>query len=198
MMSPDEFVDAAKKSGLDGVCLTEHDRFWDAGAVAELSKRHGILVLPGCEVTTEEGHLLVFGLSEYVFGMHSAAFVKRLVDEDGGTMLLAHPYRRMMLDDAFEEAIKRGLRSAVLRLVDGVEGLNGRGSERENEYAYQLGEMMSLRMPLGMSGGSDAHSLDDVGVCATEFERDIASLDDLIRELRAGRFRPVRLRGEVQ
>ncbi|MBM3945400.1 MAG: PHP domain-containing protein, partial [SAR202 cluster bacterium] len=64
ILSPDDLVDASKRAGLDGVCLTEHDRFWSFADAQALTKRHGILVLPGCEVTTEDGHMLVFGLTE--------------------------------------------------------------------------------------------------------------------------------------
>jgi hypothetical protein len=51
---------------------------------------------------------------------------------------------------------------------------------------------------MGMAGsaGSDSHAISDVGKCATEFDRRIETLDDLIEELRAGRFRPVSLVGE--
>jgi hypothetical protein len=43
------------------------------------------------------------------------------------------------------------------------------------------------------SAGSDAHARVDIGRCATGFERPIASIEDLIEELAAGRFRPVDL-----
>ena len=68
----------AKRIGLDGMCITDHDSFWDPDRTQELSRLHDLLVLPGCEVTTNEGHLLVYGLSEYVFGMHRASLVKEL------------------------------------------------------------------------------------------------------------------------
>lgn len=41
------------------------------------------------------------------------------------------------------------------------------------------------------TGASDAHRLEDVGTYATEFERRITCLDDLIEELQAGRHKPV-------
>ena len=43
-------------------------------------------------------------------------------------------------------------------------------------------------------GGSDSHLVTFVGVCATEFEGEIRSMDDLVRELRGGRYRPVDFR----
>ena len=41
------------------------------------------------------------------------------------------------------------------------------------------------------TGGSDAHQVSDIGRCATQFFRRIESIEELIAELRAGRFRAV-------
>jgi hypothetical protein len=51
---------------------------------------------------------------------------------------------------------------------------------------------------MGMPGtaGTDAHSFSDIGKCATEFLRRVETLEDLIEELKAGRFRAVNLRAE--
>ena len=72
----EELIYEAKRVGLDGICVTDHDRFWASDELAKLSKLHKFLVIPGCEITTNEGHMLVYGLKEYVFGMHRASFVK--------------------------------------------------------------------------------------------------------------------------
>ena len=79
-LTPDDLIVAAKEAGLDGLCITEHDRFWSVEAVTRLSRRHDFPVFPGCEITTEEGHLLVYGLTEYRFGMHRTSFVRELAD----------------------------------------------------------------------------------------------------------------------
>ena len=71
-LTPEVLIDRSKILGLDGICLTDHDRFWHPDDIRELSKKHDYLIIPGCEVTTEEGHMLVYGLREYIFGMHRA------------------------------------------------------------------------------------------------------------------------------
>lgn len=193
----DTLIQRAREVGLDGICLTEHDRFWDPGEVAELSRRHRFLVLPGCEVTTEEGHLLVFGLHRYIFGMHRARFVWALAREQGAAVVLAHPYRRNFLPqearspEAEEGMLRRTLAMEVFSLVDAVEVANGRGTPRENAFSREVGR----RLGLPGTGASDAHRPQDLGTWATEFLSPIDDLDDLVRELRAGRFRPVCLRG---
>ena len=191
----DELIEEAKRIGLDGVCITDHDGFWDHREVEYLSKRHDFLVLPGCEVTTEEGHLLVYGLKKYIFGMHRASFVKDKLDIERGAMIVAHPYRRVYRkgahtsEEAYAEMIERASRNRAFDMADGVEVINGRGLPEENAFSLDL----ARRFGMPGSGASDAHRLEDLGGCATEFERRIESLDDLITEIRAGRFRAIAL-----
>ena len=193
MLSPEELINEAKRIGLDGICITDHDGFWNPDDVLKLGQTYDFLVLPGCEVTTEEGHLLVYGLDHYIFGMHRAAFVRDLVAEAGGAIVVAHPYRRVFREaaasdgQAYSEMLDRACRNTVFPMSDAVEVLNGRGSEAENTFAGGI----ARRLDMKGTGASDAHKLNDVGTFATEFERPIACLDDLIAELRGGRFAPV-------
>jgi hypothetical protein len=47
------------------------------------------------------------------------------------------------------------------------------------------------RLGLPGVGGSDAHSPLSVGRCYTRFEWEVTSVEELVAELRAGRFRAV-------
>ncbi len=191
-LTPDELVSKAKRIGLDGVCITDHDRFWTPEDIHALARKHDYLVLPGCEVTTEEGHLLVYGLQEYIFGMHKASYVKELVDDAGGAIVVAHPYRRFYRkqahtdDDAYNEMLARACANKVFGITDAVEIFNGRGSDEENHFAGDIANWFNL----SATGASDAHSLEQVGTYATQFRQPIHSLDDFITELKAGRFSP--------
>lgn len=194
-LNPEELVAQAKEAGLDGLCLTEHDWFWGPAELERLSQKHGLLVLPGVEITTEEGHLLVFGLSKYAFGMHHAHFVRQQVDQHGGVMIVAHPYRRQFrpaatsYDDGYFPQVQRACENPIFLLADAVEGLNGRATDEENAFSRHVSEQLGKRT----TGGSDAHDPGDVGRCATSFERQIRDIRDLITEIKAGHFRPVRL-----
>ncbi len=195
LLSPEELVEGAKKAGLDGISITEHDYFWDPKDLLELSRRMDFLVIPGVEITTEEGHLLVFGLEEYVFGMHRARFVKEKVDKRGGAIIAAHPYRRQFKPEyndaaSYEQSVQKACRNPIFAVADGVEVLNGRGSDRENAFAREVTRRLNLK---GIAT-SDAHQNHDIGKYATRFEGKISGLEDLIRELKDGRFRPEPLR----
>jgi len=194
LLSPDELIVAAKESRLDGICLTEHDFFWDHTKVNDLATRHNFLVLPGIEVNTENGHILVFGLERFVYGMHRMHELASLVDQAAGVMIAAHPYRRQLPfelrnEGDWTEALDRAAANAAYERVAAVEVLNGRGSERENAFSADL----CLRLGLPSVAATDSHERKDVGRCATEFSRPIGDVADLISELKAGRFAPVNL-----
>lgn len=191
-LTPDALIEAAKRARLDGVCLTEHDFFWDQEKAAELGKRHDFLVIPGIEVNTETGHIVVFGLERFVYGMHRLGELAPMVEAAGGAMIAAHPYRRQLpfhleKEGDWDEALEKACANPVYSQVQGVETLNGRGTERQNAFSAAVCE----RHGLSRAAGSDAHSLVDVGKCATEFEGRIEGLADLIAELKAGKFRAV-------
>ncbi len=107
-MAVDELIEEAKRVGLDGVCLTDYDAFWSLEETYALSQRHEFLVLPGVELNTDSGHVVVFGLDRYVFGMHKPAFLRVLVDQHGGVMIAGHPYRRRFLGEPALYSVARG------------------------------------------------------------------------------------------
>ena len=189
-VSVDDLIDRTKTLGLDGICLTDHDEFWSAEDVKVLSAKHNFLVLSGSEINTDAGHILVFGLSEYVFGLHKPAFLRQMVNKHHGVMIAAHPYRRRFLadpgkdPDARSEMLERALADDVFRMCDAIEGCNGRGKTDENSFSQDVANAFMLKA----TGGSDSHRLEQLGTVATRFERRIEDLDGLIAEIKAGRF----------
>ena len=198
-MSVDELIEGSKSLGLDAICLTDHDAFWTTEQIDDLSNSHNFLIIPGCEINTEAGHVLVFGLSKYEFGMHKPEFLQACVDKAGGAMIAAHPYRRRFIEEPAEkpgvreEMLERAGGDEFFQMCQGLEALNGRGLSIQNQFSLDLGGMLSV----SMTAGSDAHKVEQIGTVATEFERPVSCLADLIKELRAGRFHPVDLRQEI-
>ena len=195
-MSVDELIDGSKAAGLDGICLTDHDAFWSYEQVRELSRHHNFLVLPGCEINTDAGHVLVFGLDKYEFGMHKPEFLRACADRNGGVLFAAHPYRRRFLEEpgrvpeARAEMLRRAAADPVFGLCEGLESLNGRGSPEQNRYSSDL----SRDLGLPAVAGSDAHRQGQIGTAATEFLGRVECLSDLLGLLKAGQHRPVDLR----
>jgi len=82
------------------------------------------------------------------------------------------------------------LKKPVLENLIAVELLNGGSRKGENERAAELIEKYSYKA----TGGSDSHLVSLIGLCATRFEADIKSIEDLVRELKTGNYEAVDFR----
>lgn len=194
-LSPLELIREAKRLGLDGVVVTEHDRGWDRFKARELAAEYDFIFLRGMEVSTDLGHILAYGLEEYVSGIQRAEKLRRVVEDMGGATVVAHPFRRAFTPDfrhgkeptplTLEEAARR----PVFDLVDGVEVCNGGSIDRENKFAMEVCE----RLGFAPTGGSDAHSELGIGCYATQFDDTIRTEADVIAALKQGRCRAVAL-----
>lgn len=186
--SPEEAICYAKQIGLDCLCLTEHNRAWDANQIRELSDRLEFPLLHGVEVDTVEGHVLVFGLHRDFEGIIRVGELRELVSEAKGVMIAAHPFkgfRAFGLSD-LNLSVEQASGKPVFRHVNAIEGFNGRSLDRENRLAQDV----AGRLGLNVVGGSDAHAIEELGRCVTIFDNDVRREADLIVELKAGRFRP--------
>jgi predicted metal-dependent phosphoesterase TrpH len=143
-LTPDALVRASRARGLDGVCITEHDALWLLDEVESLSQELDFLVLRGIEVTTEVGHVLVYGVTAFRPEMATLANLRRIVSEESALMFLAHPGRSYgaMPED-------------LATYFDSVEAQNGTEGMLQNDNASALARAFSLP---GI-GGSDAHSV---------------------------------------
>lgn len=185
-MEPSDLARRAREVGLDAVCITEHNAPWEEDAVRALSVESGFCVLGGTEVSTELGDVLVFGARERLLAGSRIEDLRRLVAEQGGLMIAAHPFRCYSWPGAVMD-VEAAAALPVFRWVDMVEVFNGTSLWPEVEFGCAVLE----RLGLPGVGGSDAHSPLSVGRCYTEFEREVASVEELVAELRAGRFRAV-------
>ena len=183
-MEPSELMRQARFVGLDAVCITEHNAAWDEAGLRTLAKESPPLVFSGVEVSTELGDVLVFGANGVLHGVGRAAELRAVVDRVGGVMIAAHPFRRFFVPGALP-IVEKALANPLFGLVDAVEVFNGVGSRREQNFAMEV----ASRLSMPAVAGSDSHALHTVGCCYTEFERPLATVRDLIRELRVGRLR---------
>jgi predicted metal-dependent phosphoesterase TrpH len=186
LIDPKELLVEAKRAGLDAICLTEHQHRWDPRDVEALSREGGIPVFQGNEITTNQGDILVFGYPEDVKGVIALDDLRLEVRKAGGLMIAAHPFRGFLLFGIAQLRldVEQASRRPVFQNVDGLEVLNCKVTDSENDMARRVADRLGL---LAMAG-SDAHRLDEVGQCLTLLQRSVRSERELVEELRAGRF----------
>jgi len=173
---------AAAAAGLDGLCLTDHNALCPADEAAALSAQHGIVVIPGMEVGTEVGHVLVFGLDRFRPELVHLRQLRRIALAEGAAMVWAHPMRELHLPRPDWEELPA--------LFEALEVVNGDHNDREDGYFAQLARTLGL----GATAGSDAHSVQAIGRVATALEQPVRDLAGLIAALRAHTHAPLDLR----
>ena len=176
---------------LDGIVLTEHRQFNRNGDYRALEDRFGVMVLRGSEVETNYGHVLVFGVNDDILRRFDFTNIRldaqELVNEVarmGGIAVPCHPGRpNIGLYEHYQV-------NPPLENVVAVELLNGGSRKGEDDRSEEL----IRRFGYAATGGSDSHLVSLIGLCATRFEAYIRSIDDLVRELRTGKYEPVDFR----
>jgi predicted metal-dependent phosphoesterase TrpH len=185
-MEPVDLLRQARRVGLDAVCITEHDVPWDRSSLRILARKGPPLVFTGMEVSTELGDVLVFGANGVPAGVCRAEELRAQVERGGGVMIAAHPFRRFFVPGA-QPNVEEALANRLFELVDAVEVFNGGGSRREQEFAVEV----VTRLLLPAVAGSDSHAPHTIGCCYTAFERPLATIEDLIADLKSGRVKAV-------
>jgi predicted metal-dependent phosphoesterase TrpH len=165
-------------TGLRGLALTDHNTVRGHAGLRELQKSAPTYVfLPGVEVSTREGHLLAYGVTEAPPPRRPVLETIDWVRAHGGEPVLAHPFR-------WTHGV--GRRVAETAPVRALEARNGHNSEVSNARA----ELVGARRTIGLTGGSDAHAVAELGRAFTFFPEDAVSTDDLLEALRRGHTQP--------
>jgi hypothetical protein len=165
-------VDAAARRGLDFIAITDHNATSHYDAMRELQPYFDkVLLIPGREITTFEGHINFLGTTDFVdfrLGTSAVPDVNTLLahaDATGGLTSINHP-------EAPSGEICLGCgwtpkKPVAMRLLSAVEVVNG-GSERAGLSGIPFwNKQLNDGCRLTGIGGSDNHRamqpLDEVG-----------------------------------
>ncbi len=167
-----EIVQRCREMDIRVLAITDHNAMGACEEAAQICE--GLIIVPGIEISSQDGHVLGLGLQRPVpRGLDMAETVRR-VHEQGGIAIAAHPYRA---------STGMGEQNVRDHDFDAVEVANGRSRRGGNTKARKLAE--ELKLP-GV-GGSDAHDLRSLGRAVTELPDDCRTAADVIDAIRAGR-----------
>jgi len=185
-IDPEEAIREAGRVGLDAICFTEHNKLWIKEDIQKLSEKWSFPVFCGMEVETREGHMLVFGLKEEIDRLLSAAELKEIVDDAQGVMIAAHPFRGFLIFSFSSQTLtaEEASQRPYLQMVPAIETCSGKSTKKENELAAEVCRKLSARAV----GGSDAHTLSEIGRCVTIFEQTVKNESNLINQLKNGSY----------
>jgi len=182
IMPPQMMLERAREIGLSGVVITEHDWLWTPEELDELrAAAPELVVLSGIEVSTKQGHFLVYGVTN-PFAVPNGIGVAELcreVHRQGGAVVAAHPYRwNQPFDDILRQERPR---------LDGLEMMSNNMDSDTRRRAAILND----RLKLAALGNSDAHRIETLGCCYTEFPGTIRDMNDLVEAIRSRKTAPV-------
>lgn len=182
-VSLEDIIDEAKRKGLDGICITDHDNLGLREIVHEFYT-DDLKIFVGVEILTTQGDILVIGLDKVPDRMLTPSELLKIVDEQGGVCICAHPYRknnRGLEDNIFEYSSDKEIH------LHGVEVCNGSTPFELNAKAGDSAK----KAKLAMTGGSDSHWKERVGIMATYFYNKIETEKDLIEAIKKAECYPV-------
>jgi hypothetical protein len=145
-LEPEKLIKMAKKRGLDGVAVTDHNTIKGGIETLKNNKNPDFEVIVGSEIKTEYGDVLGLFLNEEI-KFNNFDNVIDEIRSQGGISILAHPYRQY---NTPEEVIDK---------VNLVEGFNARSKSLHNVKSLKL----AIKFGKSMTAGSDSHMYFEVG-----------------------------------
>lgn len=169
----DDIINKAKKTGLDGICITDHESMEAKTLICEGMQKNGLYVIIGMEYSTPDGDFLIFGINNNIPLNLTAEKLLIWVKKSKGAAIAAHPFRKV-----------RHVKEYIIKskLCNIVESINGRNTSIENSKI----NIWRKKYNFTECGGSDAHTLQEIGKVKTRFFTDIRSSEDFVHALNNG------------
>jgi predicted metal-dependent phosphoesterase TrpH len=167
-LAPEDIVEIARKKGLNGVAITDHDTV-QGGLEARKYETGDFIVIVGAEIKTERGEVIGLFLSKEIRSQRFEDVIIEIKGQ-GGLVVVPHPFdsmRRSAFRISDEEA----------NYVDAIEGYNGRSIfQAYNRRAVAFAEKHNLPLV----AGSDAHHANEIGLAGIITES--SDIKDAIRK----------------
>lgn len=179
-ISPEELLSQAIKNGLNGFAITDHGSLKAYKLLKKKTSQKNLIIIPGMEIETHIGEIIALFVDEEfkITDKHFFAVADRIKDENG-LIIIPHPFDFLRTNHL---KMKLLTESIVKKYIDGIEIINSRiifnncvkKASKYNEK-YRLFE----------TGGSDAHTIKEIGVGYTIVKKVSSfSLDDLYESMK--------------
>lgn len=177
--SHEDILEVARKRGLDGLAICDHDTVEGGLACEKRAMELGfeITVIPGVEVTSSKGHILVLGVRENIEPLLTPEEMIHRARKLGGTVIIPHPFKQS----------SHGIGSFEGLDIDAVEVFNSRCLFNN---ANRKAAIEAERLGIPGVAGSDSHIPEMVGQAYTEIEAHENTVEAVLRAIREGKVAP--------
>jgi len=161
LMKPREILRIAKKRGLDGIVICDHNTIKGGVEAAQVNTDSNFTVIIGAEIATNAGDITGIFLNKEIISRNFDEVVAEIKAQKG-KVILNHPYKG------------HDLTKIDYSKIDFIEGYNSRLSKKDNDKALELAKEHGIPI----LAGSDSHVYNEIANCSS-IVNDLASLTAL-------------------
>ena len=169
---PGRLLSLCERAGLDGLAVTDHN-------VLATTMPGKMILIPGMEISSEDGHVIGLGLPEPVPKGLSADKTVERIRELGGLSIIPHPY------DLFRSAVRP---DRLTTRPDAIEVINS--ASMLHTLTWKRARTFARDERLPPVAGSDSHIPQTVGRAFTLVEARSADIDSILDAIRNGTVHP--------
>ena len=174
VISKKELVFYAKKSGLNAVAVTDHNKI--EGAL-KMAQQTDFLIIPGIEVSSLHGHIIGLNVKTLIpRGLSVDETVDR-IHEAGGIAIACHPFA----------LLKGSIGKYISVKFDAVETINA--SAFPFKRATNQANWLAERLKLPKVGGTDAHYGPVIGQAYTLLDSE-PNVEAIVKAITNGQCKP--------
>lgn len=160
---------------IKAAAVTDHNIVRGVKTVQQLAAPYpDVLIIPGVEITTDQGDIVVLGTEELPPKPWAVENVVDFAKDNACISIAAHPFRELGLGEY-----------AIESHVDAIEVLNGGSSSAANRMARDLAKSAGM---VGV-GGSDSHRPSELFSVYNEVQAAL-QVDDILDAIRKGLVSP--------
>jgi hypothetical protein len=173
---------------VEAVALTNHGDTGDSRKLESVLAAEGVLLVHGVEISTLFGDFVVFSPDlDYLDSFSDVQDAPREGQlPDHAALVWVHPTAG---GGRSGSAYYPGLERFVAGIVDAVEVYNG---NYLTDRFVRPAEDVAAQLGVARTGGSDAHSVEQLMTCYTEFADPVRSTADVVAAIKARRTAPRR------
>jgi predicted metal-dependent phosphoesterase TrpH len=159
LIKPQDAIKYAKQKGLDGFAITDHHSLKAYRILKNLANEQNLTIIPGIEINTHIGEIIALFITEKLTFKENENFlnVVEKIKESNGLIVIPHPF-----DFLRDSTLKmKYLNDKIIKkFIDGIEIINSRIIFKRS---VKKARIFNKKYNLFESGGSDAHSKEEIG-----------------------------------
>ena len=176
--NPREIIQASIERGLNAIAITDHNTFAGSIKAIKINKNPDFIVIPGTEVRSEHGDILLYCEKEIDFPRKIDLLLEK-GHRENCLVVPAHPF----------DVLRLGIGDLIYQYSDwdAIEIWNASANKGANYKAIEAARL--LNKP-GLAN-SDAHILEEIGIAYTILEVDDLTVESVLEAIKKSRVKPV-------